>query len=102
MKNLKVAGLMWEHTIFKINQSLKMSKKITVTLSDLAEKQFIEVNYSLDLPHKTASQSDVVSHCLEECLAFEEITGDQITNFIMTKYPKKYKAWIKKHNIKQY
>lgn len=76
-----------------------MGKKLTVTLSDVATEQFNEVNYSLDLPHKKVSNSDVVSHCLEECLMSEEITGDQITNF---KYPDKYKGWIKKHGIKQY
>lgn len=79
-----------------------MAKKITVTISDLAEKQFNEIAYSLDLPHKKASQSDFIDHALIECLLFEEITGDQITNFIMTKYPKKYKEWLKKHKIKQY
>jgi hypothetical protein len=79
-----------------------MAKKITVTLSAMAEKQFNEIAYSLDLPHKKPGNSDFINHALEECLLFEEITGDQITNFIATKYPKKYKAWLKKHNVKQY
>jgi hypothetical protein len=80
-----------------------MSKKMTVILDDVSEKHFAEVSYSLDLPHKSAaSQSDVVNHCLQECKAFEDITGDQITNFLLTKYPKKYKAWIAKNNIPQY
>jgi hypothetical protein len=79
-----------------------MAKKVTVTFSPVAEKQFNEVNYSLDLPHKATTQSDVVNHCMEECLAFEEIIGDQITNYLMTNFPEKYKEWIKKHNIKQY
>lgn len=79
-----------------------MAKKLTVILDNLAQKQFEQVYFSLDLPDKSASQSDAVSHCLTECLAFEEITGDQITSYLMDKYPKKYKQWIKKHNIKQY
>lgn len=79
-----------------------MSKQITVRLSEVAEKHFNEVYFTLDLPNKSASQSDAVNHCLEECLMFEEIMEDQITNFIMTNYPEKYDAWIIKHNIKQY
>jgi hypothetical protein len=79
-----------------------MSKKITVTLSDNAERQFNELEYSLDLPHKRTSQSDIVNHCMEECLAFEEITDDQITNYLATNFPEKYTQWLKDRNVKQY
>lgn len=80
-----------------------MSKKMTITLSDIAEKHFHNVNYGLEVPEKTnPNQSDVINHCMEECLAFEEITDDQITNYLVTNYPEQYKAWIEKYNIKQY
>jgi hypothetical protein len=71
-----------------------MAKKITVTLSATAEKQFAELDYSLDLPHKKTTQSDIVNHCMEECRAFEEITGEQITAWLAEHYAGSYKAWV--------
>jgi hypothetical protein len=79
-----------------------MAKKITVTLDDVGERHLNELAYSLDLPHKKASQSDMVNAAMGECRAFEEITGDQITNYLLDKYPTQYKAWLQKNNIKQY
>lgn len=79
-----------------------MAKKITTSLSAIAESHFYELAYSLDLPHKKTSQSDIVNHCIEECQAFEEITGDQITNYLSTNFPDKYKEYINKHKIVQY
>lgn len=57
-----------------------MSKKVTVALSTLAESHFNDLAYSLDLPKGRTTQADIVNHCIEECKAFEDITGDQITN----------------------
>jgi hypothetical protein len=76
-----------------------MSKRITVFLSDRAEKYFAEVQYSLDIPQadgsiKTANQSQVITHCLEELALFEKITQDQVTNYLLTNYPEAYKEYI--------
>jgi hypothetical protein len=80
-----------------------MSKKITVTLDKIGEKHFNDVAYSLDLPNKNrVTQSDCINHCLMECKMFEDITGDQITNWLNTFFEKEYAAWIKKNNIKQF
>lgn len=79
-----------------------MAKKITITLDDVAEKYFNEVMFSLDLPHKTASQSDVISHILNEAAAFECITQDQLSNWLDNNHKEAYKKWIKDNNIKQY
>lgn len=74
-----------------------MAKKITVNLSATAERQFIEIDYSLDLPDKRTTHSDIVNHCMEECRAFEEITGDQITSWLHDNYPDAYKEWVNKN-----
>lgn len=77
-------------------------KKITVLLDETASAHFAEVNYSLDLPHKKTSSSDVVNHCFNECAMFEAITGDQITNWLMDNHKSGYEKWIKDNNIQQY
>ena len=58
-------------------------KKITVTLSDKAEKYFNDVAYSLDNGDgKVATQSEVISHCLEELQMFEEASGQDVTGYL--------------------
>ena len=57
-------------------------KKITVTLSDEAEKYFNEVQYSLDNGEKVATQSEVINHCLIELAKFEEYAGQDVTGYI--------------------
>jgi hypothetical protein len=79
-----------------------MAKKITTTLSEVAESHFHELSYSLDLPHKKTTQADIINHCMEECKAFEDITGDQITNYLLTNFPDQYKEWLAKYHIIQY
>lgn len=63
-------------------------KKITVTLSDKAEKYFNEVQYSLDYGDgKIATQSQVINHCLKELALFEEFSGTDVTGYIREQYP---------------
>lgn len=63
-------------------------KRITVTLSDKAEKYFNEVAYSLDYGDgKVATQSQVISHCLEELALFEENAGQDVTGYLEEYYP---------------
>ena len=58
-------------------------KRITVTLSDEAEKYFNEVQYSLDFGDgKVATQSQVISHCLEELALFEGASGLDVTGYL--------------------
>lgn len=65
-----------------------MSKKITVTLSDEAEKYFNEVAYSLDKGDgKVATQSEVINHCLTELALFEENAGQDVTGWLKEYYP---------------
>lgn len=75
-----------------------MSKRITIYLSDAAEKYFNLVMYGLEVPDgkgdtKPCNQSQAISHCLEELALFEEFTEDQLTNWLLTNYPDKYKAY---------
>jgi len=80
-----------------------MPKKITITLDDVAERHFNEVAYSLDLPHKSkASYSDIINHCLNELRAFEDITDDQVTNWLDSNHKDAYDKWVKDNNIQQY
>ncbi len=58
-------------------------KKITITLSEKAEKYFNEVSYSLDDGSgKPATNSDVINHCLEELYDFEKMTEMQVTEYL--------------------
>lgn len=63
-----------------------MSKKITVTLSDKATKYFHERMYS-DTKEDGAtacSQSECISHCLEELFDFENETDNQVWGWLHT------------------
>ncbi len=75
-----------------------MSKRITIILSPAAEKFFYLVMAGLEVPDgkgltKPCNQSQAISHCLEELALFEEFTEDQLTNWLHTNYPEKYKAY---------
>lgn len=72
-----------------------MAKKITITLSDRAERYLAELKYSLEFDCKVANQSQCVSHALEELAAFEDITADQITNYIQENHPRQAKEFQK-------
>lgn len=63
-------------------------KKITVTLTDKAEKYFNEVAYSLDFEGRTATQSEVISHCLQELSDFEQTFGGDLTTFLQEYHAK--------------
>lgn len=55
-------------------------KRITITLSEKAEKYFNEVAYSLDKGDgKIATNSEVVNYILESMSAIEDIVGDPLT-----------------------
>jgi hypothetical protein len=77
----------------------KMSKRITVTLSDKAEKYFNEVAYSLDDGSgKVATYSDVLNHCLEELAVWEVLSdgNEDLTSFMSSMWPDDYQKAIKK------
>lgn len=61
-----------------------MAKKITITLSDKAEKYFNELMYSL--PGKNGeglcTQSEAINESLETLSDFEDITQNQLRNWI--------------------
>lgn len=60
-----------------------MSKKITVTLSDKAEKYFNDVMYGLtDKDDKPASQSLAISESMETLGLFEATTDNQMRNWL--------------------
>ena len=70
-----------------------MSKKITVTLSDKAEKYLAKLMYSLEVPNpkkegetKQANQSDCINECLEILSDFEDVTDDQLVNWMESNY----------------
>lgn len=64
-----------------------MAKKITVTLSEKAEKYFNDVAYSLDYGNgKVATNSQVISHCLEELALFEEHAGESVTGHLKGRF----------------
>ncbi len=68
-------------------------KRITITLNKEQEQYFNELKYSL--MDMEATNSDVINHVLMEALLFEKFTEDQITNYIIGKYPEKYQEAIK-------
>lgn len=56
-----------------------MPKKITVILSDKAEKYFNEVAYSLDFGDgKVATNSQVVNYVIETLAMVETVVGDPV------------------------
>lgn len=58
-------------------------KRLTIILSDKAEKYFNEVAYSLDYGDgKVATQSQVINHCMEELADFEEQIDQDVTGFL--------------------
>lgn len=75
-----------------------MPKKITVTLSDKAAQYLAEVQYSLDKGNGVCSQSECISHSLEELAAFEKITDDQVTNWLQTNHPTQYNEFLAQSN----
>lgn len=65
-----------------------MSKKITVTLSDKAEKYLNELMYSLTGKNdKPATQSECINESLETLAAFEKSTDDQLRNWLGDHHP---------------
>lgn len=60
-----------------------MSKKITITLSEKAEKYFNEVMYALtDENDKPCSQSMAINNSLESLAEFEDETANQLWNWL--------------------
>lgn len=58
-------------------------KRLTIILSDKAEKYFNEVAYSLDYGDgKVATQSQVINHCMEELADFEEQIDQDVMGFL--------------------
>jgi hypothetical protein len=70
--------------------------QITVILDKNAAKYFADVHYSLDKGDDSeTTESDVINHCLQELMLFEQFTDDQLTNWLFTNYPEKYSEFIK-------
>lgn len=67
-----------------------MNKKITITLSDKAEKYLDKVRYCLEKDTDTfITQSYAINHCLEELATFEDFScGYNLTGFMMDNYDK--------------
>lgn len=70
---------------------------LNITLNPVQDQYFAEVAYSLDLPHKKASISDIYNHMLGELAAFEKITGDQLSNWLNTNYHTQYQNYLKEN-----
>lgn len=62
-------------------------------LSKLAEMQIAEIQYALN-----CTRSEAISTALESQHAFEQITDDQIINWLDTNHPEKLTEWQKKHD----
>lgn len=78
-------------------------KKITVTLDKVSTDLLQILQYDLDLPRKaTTSQSDIVNHVFNEVKMFEDIVGDQITNWLDDNYKEAFDKWLKDNNVQQY
>lgn len=75
-----------------------MSKKITVTLSDAAERYFNEVAGTLDFGNGVPTQSQVISHCLEELKIFEQLNDDSLTSFMVGHFGEDYHKAIGETN----
>ncbi len=58
------------------------------SVSELAEQQLTEIVYALG-----CSRLDAISHALESQNAFEQITDDQIFNWLDTEHKDKLIAW---------
>lgn len=77
--------------------------KITVTLSRKAAMYFDEIMYSMTKPdgYSPASQSETISEILEELFDFENLTDDQLPNWLDTNFPKRDKSragsWSEKY-----
>lgn len=63
-----------------------MSKKITITLSEKAEKFFNELMYSLDENSRPATQSQCINWALEAHMDFEECTGEDVISHLQNAY----------------
>ena len=69
-----------------------MSKKITITLSDKAEKYFNEVKYSLEPKgFGIATNSEVINEILEVNGYFERLEDIDVCGWINENYPLYYK-----------
>lgn len=60
-------------------------KKITITLSDAAEKYFNEVKYSLDINGNIPTDSEVINHCLENLSDFEQHEDRSVVDYLHEK-----------------
>jgi len=74
-------------------------KKVTVQLSEIAAKQFAEVQYSLDFGDGVPTQSQVINHMLEEVYLFEQLAGEDITSYLSTGWPEEYNALVKRYGL---
>jgi hypothetical protein len=67
-----------------------MAKKITITLSDKAEKFFNQVYGTLDNPRPNGgygcNQSEVINWCLEALADFEEVEGQDLVGWLEYKH----------------
>ena len=69
-----------------------MSKRITVILSDKAEKYFNEVKSSLDRGDgSVATNNDVINEIMETNADFERLEGQSVCGWIGDNYPLYYK-----------
>lgn len=59
-----------------------MAKKITVTLSDKAERYFNELRYSLETDKGPATISQCINESLETLADFEKVTENQLANWL--------------------
>lgn len=60
-----------------------MAKKITITLSDKAEKYLNEVLYALTgKDDKPCTQSEAINESLETLAEFERLTDNQLRNWL--------------------
>lgn len=60
-----------------------MAKKITITLSDKAEKFFNEVMYSLEgCNEKPCTQTEAINWCLEALQDFEVNSGQDLISYL--------------------
>ena len=59
-----------------------MPKKITVTLSEKAEKYFDELRYSLETDKGPATISQCINESLENLSDFEKETDNQLYNWL--------------------
>ena len=62
-----------------------------IKLSKLAETQVNEIMYALG-----CTKSEAISHALESQNAFEQITDDQILNWLDTNHKKQLEEWQQK------